>query len=108
MLGFYKEPVEFTIKKPVMGIGRSRYQNGILKSRDKKEIAMLRRLPDNHVEEVGVPVVDASMNSDELAGLSWHEIQKMGAEKGILRTGMDREAIEQAIREVVSNGDQIA
>lgn len=88
----------FKIKSPIMGVPRSAYLSGVLATRDKALIAMLRRLPDYRAEEI-VEEEPADAPAPYLANLTWHEVQKLGAEKGILKTGMDREAIEQALRE---------
>ena len=102
---------EFKIKGPIMGVPRSAHQSGTLKTRDKKLIAMLRRLPPNRAEEVLKQEATLNGKSDRLEGaifdeltielsdLTWHQIQKLGAEKGVLKTGMDRPAIEEALRE---------
>lgn len=100
----------FEIKSPIMGVPRSAYQSGTLETRDKALIAMLRRLPDYKAKEI----VEQEPQSDDnamkgllyyvnderkkLADLTWHEIQKLGSEKGVLKSGMGREEIEQAIR----------
>lgn len=87
---------------------------GYLETRDKALIAMLRRLPEHKAVEVITPQPSVAGESAavepepvsiikpvlELSGLSWHEIQKLGSEKGVLKTGMGREAIEQALREL--------
>ena len=52
MFGALKDAVLFRIHKPVFNIGKSRYQDGILESRNRAEIAMLRRLGKGHAEEV--------------------------------------------------------
>lgn len=92
---------EFKIHSPIMGVPRSAYQSGTLKTRDKALIAMLRRLPPNRVEEViDAPEVDPEIAPVDLGALSWHDVQKLGSEKGVLKTGMDREAIETALGEV--------
>jgi len=85
----------FKIKSPIMGVPRSAYQSGIFPTRDKKLIAMLRRLPDYRVEEV---VDHPGPTEIDYSDKTWHEIQKLGAEAGVLKTGMGREEIEAALR----------
>lgn len=89
----------FKIHSPIMGVPRSAYLSGVFPTRDKKLIAMLRRLPDYRAEEIleNEPVNDADMAPGDLGAMSWHEIQKLGAEKGVLKVGMSRVDIENAL-----------
>lgn len=54
MLGRRRIAIKFRIYKSISGIARSRYNNpdNILESKDNIEIAKLRRLADNHAEEI--------------------------------------------------------
>ncbi len=104
MLGKRKEPVFFKIYKSVMGIARSRYQTGVLETRDNREIAMLRRLPPNHVKETGVEVAKKRLAPEKLYGdtdlreLPWFEIQRRMREHGLYRVGMTRVSCEITLR----------
>ena len=93
MLGFKKEPVEFRIKKPVMGIGRSRYPDGILSTKSVKEIAMLRHLPDNHVEEI-VEVEEG----EDLSDLPWEVLMQRSRKAEVYKVGMTRDEVVEALQ----------
>lgn len=82
MLGVRRESVKFRIHKSVMGIGRSRYQDGVLQTKINSEIAMLRRLPDNHVEEILPEVVEE---------LPWAEIRNRTIALGKYENHMTKE-----------------
>ncbi len=96
-----KEPVLFRIHKPIMGIGRSRYQNGVLETKKRTEISLLRRLPDNHAEELpdgllaekvpeAVEEVPELALDDEFADLPWMEIQQRVKGLGLAKIGMTK------------------
>ena len=104
MLGKRKEPALFKIHKSVMSIARSRYQTGVLETRDNSEIAMLRRLPPDHAEEV-LSAADLKRAAIEsLPDLVWSEIQRLTRATHAYKVGMTKVVCLENLSEAIETG----
>lgn len=99
MPGFVKEPVKFRILKPVRGVPRSAYTTGVYETRDRKMIAMLSRLPSDHVQRIPEGVAAEAVpepvsepepeeiglypTAEEIKKLGWHQLRKIGLARGV-------------------------
>jgi len=83
------KPIKFKIKKPTYGIPENAYRaTGIFETRNVEQIAMLRRLPKDHAEEI----------VGEYEGMGWFELRELAQQRGIFKVGMSREAVIGALR----------
>jgi len=85
----------FKIKKSTVGIPAWAYRDGIYQTNDPGVKAKLRRLPNEHVEEVfdvakKAPVAPPPKPIEER---SWAELVQMGQERGVFRNGMKKSAL---------------
>ena len=91
-------PVKFKIKKPTFGIPESSYiKDGIFETRDVVQVAMLRRLPVDHAEEVtGLEVAEPIVEQvvPEVSETTpWWELQEIAKKKGFWRIGISKDRV---------------
>ena len=99
MLRMQKDPVHFRLHDTVLGIPRTAYPNGYYSTRNRKEIAMLRRLAQtprvDEVEELPGQVETTPKLGVEEMG--WHELRLLGRKLEVYKVGMTRSQLIPAI-----------
>lgn len=92
----------FKIKKPVYGISAWAMKN-VFTTNDPALKAKLRRLPDDHVEEI---IEEKGKKKEKLPApppmpieeLGWYELVDRGKEKGVFRNGMKKSELIAALK----------